>query len=194
MAAEPIQRLTALEYLDLERRSPERHEYLDGTMYAMSGASEPHNTVVANIGTELNLQMRGRPCRVYIADMRVATSPEGPFYYPDVVALCGQPELLDKELDTLVNPMVVVEVLSPSTEGYDRGEKFARYRRIPTLVEYLLVSQTAMHIERFSRDPEGRWVLSDYTAREDELELPAIGCTLALSAIYDKVELDSVEP
>lgn len=194
MAAEPIQRLTALEYLAIERQSGERHEYLDGEMYAMSGASEPHNVIAGNIYAELNLQMRGRPCRAYIADMRVAASPTGPFYYPDVVALCGSPALLDAERDTLLNPMVVIEVLSPSTEGYDRGEKFVRYRQIPTLVEYLLVSQSAKHIERFCRDEDGRWLLSDYIGKDAEIDLPVIGCKLSLAAVYDKVELSGPEP
>lgn len=189
MAVDPIQRMTPEEYLAFERQSPEKHEYWGGEIFAMSGASERHNVIALNIGTELNLQLRGRPCRVYANDMRVAPDALGPFAYPDVVALCGEPRLLDGERDTLLNPAVIVEVLSPTTEAFDRGDKFESYRRIESLATYLLVSQGRMRIERFERQPDDHWLLSDYTLPEQEVELPSIGCKLALAAVYDKAGL-----
>lgn len=187
MAVDPIQRMTAEEYLAFERQSPERHEYWGGEIFAMSGASEQHNSVVTNLVIELGLQMRGRPCRLYSSDMRVAPSADGPFSYPDVVALCGQPVLLDGVRDTLCNPSVIIEVLSPATEAFDRGEKFVQYRRIESLRSYLLVSQGAMRIEHFERQADGPWLLTDFSRPEEAIELPAIGCKLSLAAVYDKV-------
>ena len=188
MTAEPLARLTAAEYLALERATRDKHEFVDGEIVAMAGASEPHTLITLNIGTEFNLQMRGRSCRAYVADLRVAVSPDGPFYYPDVVALCGQPELLDAEADTLLNPAVVVEVLSPSTEAYDRGVKAPAYRAMATLQEYLLVSQEAVRAEHYRRQPNGGWVLADHTGLDDSIELVSVGCTLSLAVAYDKVE------
>lgn len=189
MAVDPIQRMTPEEYLTFERESPERHEYWGGEIFAMSGASERHNSLVSNLVIELGLQMRGRSCRIYSSDMRVAPSKDGPYSYPDVVALCGELRLLDSKRDTLLNPSVIFEVLSPTTEAFDRGEKFVQYRRIESLGSYLLVSQGAMRIERFERQVDGHWLLCDYTRPEEEIELPAIGCKLSLAAVYDQVAL-----
>jgi Uma2 family endonuclease len=124
---QPSQRLTAAEYLAFERASPERHEYVDGQVYAMAGASEAHNVIAGNLFAALHAQLRGRPCRVYMADMRVKVSPTGRYSYPDVAALRGEPAFEDADLDTLLNPSTIVEVLSRSTERSDRGDKFADY-------------------------------------------------------------------
>jgi Uma2 family endonuclease len=178
--------ITPAEYLEIERKAEIRSEYIAGRMYAMSGASEPHGMIIWNLSSELHNQMRGRNCRAYIADMRVKVSPTGMYTYPDIAALCGEPSLEDTHLDTLLNPTVIVEVLSPSTEAYDRGEKFAHYRRLESLREYVLVAQNKMRIEHFRREGE-EWILSEISEPEGTLHLPAIDCHVALAAIYEKV-------
>jgi Uma2 family endonuclease len=189
MSAEPLRRLTSSEYLALDRAAHEKHEFADGEAFAMSGASERHNLIALNIGTEINLQLRDRPCRVYVSDLRVAVSRLGPFYYPDVVALCGQPELLDAEGDTLLNPSALVEILSRSTEAYDRGVKAQGYRSMPSVKEYLLVSQDALRVEHYRRNPSGEWLLADHVDPAEAIELASIGCTLKLAHAYAKVDL-----
>src|SRR5689334_16365950 len=129
--------ITPAEYLELERKAEIRSEYIAGRMYATSGANEPHNLIAGNVFVELRNQTRGRNCRAYMADMRVKVSSTGMYTYPDIAALCGEPRLEDVHVDTLLNPDIIVEVLSPSTEAYDRGEKFAHYRRIESLREYV---------------------------------------------------------
>jgi Uma2 family endonuclease len=188
MASEPLQHLSPEDYLAFERRAETKHEYVGGEVFAMTGASLAHNVIVLNLGTELNLQFRGRPCRVYANDLRVAVSPDGPFYYPDVVALCAEPRLLDAERDTLLNPEVVIEVLSPSTEAFDRGLKFTHYRAIPSLREVVFVAQDAVRVEHFARGEDGQWLLTDHAGLDAVVELPALACHLELARVYDKVE------
>jgi Uma2 family endonuclease len=190
MATDPLRRLSPEEYLAFERGSETKHQYVDGVIFAMAGASERHNAIAGSLITEIGLQLRGRPCRVYPGDLRVAISPAGPFYYPDVVALGTEPQLLDDERDTLVNPAVVIEVLSPSTEAFDRGLKFAHYRCVASLHEVLFVAQDAVRIERFARRPEGQWVLSDHVGTEAAVELPTLGCRLELARVYEKVSFE----
>jgi Uma2 family endonuclease len=176
-------------YLALEREAEEKHEYLDGEIFAMAGASEAHILIVANLVMELGRQLKGRPCKVYPNDMRVNVRPRGLYTYPDVVVVCGKTELEDQHFDTLLNPTVIFEVLSPSTEGYDRGAKFESYRGVVSLAEYVLVSQEKVHVEHYGRQPDGRWMLSETSLIDTMLELPAIGCRLPLSEIYDKTEI-----
>lgn len=179
--------LTPAEYLEIERHSEIKHEYIDGRMHAMSGASEPHVTIAVNIATSLKPQMRGRDCRVYMADMRVNISASGRYTYPDVVAVCGERRFEDSELDTLLNPTVIAEVLSETTEKYDRVEKFDHYRSIASLREYVLVAQSSMRVDHYVlRD--GQWVFSALTAAEERLALPSIGCEISLADIYEGVE------
>ena len=182
--------VTPEEYLAFERESPEKHEYLDGEVLALGGASERHNLLVTNVVRELSTQLKGRPCRVYANDMRVKVDDTGLYTYPDVVALCGEPRFDDPRRDTLLNPSAVLEVLSGSTEGYDRGEKFAHYRKLASLQEYVLISQGRLRVECYTRQEDGRWLLSEASRLEDEVALPSIGCRLVLAEIYDKVELD----
>jgi Uma2 family endonuclease len=179
--------ITPAEYLALERSSREKSEYVNGRVYAMAGASRVHNLVVTNLVRELGTQLRGRPCEVYASDMRVKVQRTGMYTYPDVVALCEQPRLEDAELDTLLNPSVIVEVLSPSTESYDRGEKFAHYRRLDSLQEYVLVAQGTPRIEHFRREGD-HWVLTEISGPGGELRLQSLGCMLRLADIYDRVE------
>ncbi|MFY9973812.1 MAG: Uma2 family endonuclease [Chromatiaceae bacterium] len=190
MSLQPKYHLSFEEWLEAERASAEgRSEYVDGEVFAMTGASAEHNTIVMNIGRELSIQLKGRPCQVYANDMKVLIRSASAGKYPDLVAFCGEPELLDGRRDVLLNPSLLVEVLSNSTEAYDRGDEFALYRQIPSLREYLLVSQSRVLVELFSRGDDGRWVLADYRSLNDRVPLPSLDCTLDLAEIYDKVVL-----
>jgi Uma2 family endonuclease len=182
-------RYTPEEYLALERTAEYKNEYVNGRIYAMTGASREHNLIAGNVFGELRTRLRGRACEVYMGDMRVRVSPTGLYTYPDVVALCGEPRFEDSHVDTLLNPTVIVEVLSPSTEAYDRGEKFAHYRRLETLSEYVLVAQDKMRVEHYRRDGE-HWVLTEISDPEGVLSLLAVGCEIPLREIYERVEFD----
>lgn len=176
---------TADAYLAWERASPQKHELFDGEVFAMAGASEEHNLIVANILRELGNLFRKRPCKVYPSDMRVK-APTGLYTYPDVSAICGRPDFEDAELDTLLNPTVLFEVLSESTELYDRGKKFASYRTIPSLRDYVLVSQDSVSIEHFTRQADGTWNLREIRAGQ-RLELASIEGAIEVDEIYLKV-------
>jgi Uma2 family endonuclease len=190
MALQPKPHLSFDEWLEGERASLEgRSEYVAGEVFAMTGASVEHNAIVANIVRELGIQMKGRPCHVYANDLKVRIRTADAGKYPDLIALCGEHEFQDGGRDVLLNPSLICEVLSDSTEAYDRGNKFAIYRQIPSLREYLLVSQHRVLVELYSRGDDGRWTLFDYSALTDSVPLASVGCTLALAEIYDKVEL-----
>jgi len=181
------------DWLANERAAIEgRSEYIDGEVFAMTGAREQHNLIVTNLIGELHPQLKGRPCRVYANDMKVRICTANAGTYPDLVALCGEHEFLDERRDLLLNPSLIVEVLSNSTEAYDRGDKFAIYRRIPSLTEYLLISQYRLAVELFSRGADDRWTLSEFTALDATVTLASVGCTLTLAQIYDKVDLEPV--
>lgn len=182
---EPKTRLTVEQYLALERKAETKSEYLNGEVFAMTGATREHNLIVLNVGASLHAQLRGRSCEAYIGDMRVRVSTTGLFTYPDVVVVCGEPDL-DNGFDTLLNPTLIVEVLSESTEDYDRGTKFAHYRTIPSLSEYVLVAQKEVHVEHFIRQADG-WLLTETSDLGDTVELPSIGCRLSLKDVYERV-------
>ena len=177
---------TPEEYIAMERKAEFRNEYFSGQIVAMSGASFAHNFINANLVTELNNRLKSGNCVAISSDMRVRAMPRESYFYPDVVVVCGEPEFEDDTFDTLLNPIVIVEVLSPSTEAYDRGEKFTRYKHIASLQEYLLVSQDKVWVEHHRRHGT-QWVLSHYRALEDVLPLPSIGCELPLRDIYARV-------
>ncbi len=191
MAPEPARSTyTAAEYLALERASETRSELVNGQILAMTGASRAHNLIAANISRELGNQLKGRPCEAYQSDMRVKVSATGLYTYPDVVVVCGKPELEDEHGDTLLNPTVIFEVLSPSTEAYDRSEKFAHYLRLESLREYLMVAQDKIRIEQYVR--QGRqWLLSVGTTLDDVVALPSIDCRLVARDVYDRIELSA---
>lgn len=191
MSAEPQRRLTVEEYLALERESETRHEYLDGEIFAMSGASREHNLIGTNLVAALHPQLKQHGCEQYANDMRVRIPATGLYTYPDVVAVCGEPRFEDDERETLLNPNLVVEVLSPSTEDYDRGRKFAHYRSVPSLQVYLLVAQDRAHVEVFTRQPDDRWLLWETDDLDASFELPAVA-TLAMAEVYDRVP--GIEP
>ena len=182
---------TAEEYLTLERSAPYKSEFHDGQIVAMTGASRKHNLITVNIARELSLQLKRRSCEAYSSDMRVKAAKANSYHYPDIAVVCGTPQFEDAYVDTLVNPTVLIEVLSPSTEAYDRGGKFARYRKIATLREYLLVTQDQPSIERYARQGDV-WILTEALGLEASVPLESIDCVLSLREVYDKV-LDDAE-
>jgi Uma2 family endonuclease len=183
-------RLTPEEYLEIERAAELKSEYIDGEMFAMSGASFRHTLIVSNVGVGLHAQLRDRPCTVHMSDLRVATDPLRHYTYPDVIVTCDSPQFVDGQFDTLTNPKVLVEVLSDSTEKYDRGAKFERYRRVPTLAEYVLIAQDRIHLEVYSRQADGSWLLRECSSTADEIGLPSIGCHLKVAEVYAKVTFE----
>lgn len=180
-------RFTPQEYLALERKSETRNEYYNGEIFAMAGASREHNLTVANLLRDIGNQLEDRPCESYPSDMRVFIEATGLYTYPNVSVVCGEPRFQDREVDTLLNPTVIVEVLSPSTEAYDRGDKFRHYRRIDSLREFVLISQDRMMVERYTRQGKD-WVLSDMTDPDQVLKLESIGCQIPLDRIYAKIK------
>jgi Uma2 family endonuclease len=159
-------------------------------MFAMSGGTSEHSRIIVNILTDLNAQFEGRPCEVHGPELRVKVSQTGLYTYPDIVALCGEPRFEDDHFDTLLNPQLIIEVLSPSTESYVRGRKFAHYRAIDSLREYILVSQTECRVERFVRQDDNSWVYSENTDLNSSLELTSVACRLPLGRVYYRVDFE----
>jgi Uma2 family endonuclease len=191
MSVQPKFQFSFDDWLADERAAFEsRSEYVNGEVFAMTGASEAHNLIVTNTVRELSTQMKGRPCRVYANDMKVRIRAANEGRYPDLIALCGERDFHDGRRDVILNPALVVEVLSDSTEAYVRGKKSAAYRLIPSLGDLLLLSQHEVHAELYTRQADGRWLLEDFTALTDRVPLESVGCTLSLAEVYDKVELD----
>ena len=174
MAAQPLPFVTEAEYLAQERDSLVKHEYYNGEIFAMSGGTEPHNLIAVNVCATLHSQLRRRPCRVYNSDMRVKVLRTGLNTYPDASIVCGQPQFTNDTHDTIVNPVLIIEVLSPSTERYDRGMKFQNYRTIDVLQDYILIAQDEHHIEHYSRQKAGQWVLNEVSGIEAALAIPIV--------------------
>jgi Uma2 family endonuclease len=185
------------EYLALERASKERHEYLDGEICLMAGESPEHGTICTNIGGQLYYQLRGGSFQVWSKDRKVRSGPipklrfsnQGLYSFPDLVVVCGEPRFLDEHRDVLINPKLIIEVLSPTTEGFDRGEKFVRYRTyLHSLTDYVVVAQSKPLIEHYARDANGQWVIAA-TAIDlaESVYLSSIDCTLRLSDVYDRI-------
>ena len=197
MALPPAELLyTVTGYLAFERSADERHEYLDGHLYAMAGESLNHGIICTNLVIALGAQLRGTPCLLLSKDMKVRSSPlpqtqqfrKGLFSYPDLVIVCGEPLLHDAHRDVLLNPKVIIEVLSPSTEAFDRGAKFLRYQTWnPTLTDYVLVSQEAPIIEHFIRRDDGSWSYYVYQELERQVSIASVGCMLRLTDVYDRI-------
>jgi Uma2 family endonuclease len=176
------------EYLALERVDKYKNEYLAGRIYAMSGGTPTHAAIAMNVGGEIRTQLKGSECRVFSSDLKVRSGASTLFAYPDVTVVCGNLEYHDSKADVITNPVVIVEVLSDSTEAFDRGDKFINYRQIESLADYLLVSQTGCLVEHYTKLPDGKWILNPVSGLESEIEIRSIGCTLRLSEIYDKIE------
>ncbi len=186
-------RYTPAEYLALERSAEERSEYLDGEIFAMAGASRRHNLICLNVGAELRAQLRERPCEVYVNDMRVRIVATGLYTYPDGVVVCGEPTFEDAEVDTLLNPTLLVEVLSKSTADYDRGGKFEHYRTIESLREYVSVAQDKAQVVHYVRQDDNSWLLTEISGLEGRVKLPSIDAELIMAEVYAKVKLDRVQ-
>lgn len=184
-------RLTPEEYLLLERAAEGKSEYLDGEMLPMPGASRQHNLITLNIGAGLHRQLRNRPCEVYASDMRVKVSATGLYTYPDVVVVCEEPQFEDARFDTLINPTMLIEVLSESTENYDRGRKFSHYRSVESLKEYVLVAQTERRVEQYVRHSDGKWLYASSGDPSGIIDLTSLGCGLSLADVYHRVRFSS---
>ena len=190
---------TPEEYLTREREAFERHEWLDGIIYAMSGESPQHSLICSNVNAIFNLQLRGKPCAVYSPNMKVysrlpnETGLKGLFSYPDTTIVCGPALFHDKHRDVLTNPRVVIEVLSTTTERYDRGKKFLRYQQNPSLTDYVLVAQGYASIEHYARQADDSWVYSSATALTASLSLGSVECDLPLAEVYDRIEFPLTE-
>jgi len=181
---------TPQEYLRLERRAEYKSEYLNGEIFAMTGASRKHNLITTNISSLLHGQLKASPFEVYAAAMRVKVRASGLYTYPEVVIVCDEPQFEDDFVDTLLNPAVLIEVLSESTERYDRIAKSSYYRTIDSLAEHLLVAQDEMRLEQYARQPNGQWSLFEHTSIDSVAQLTSIGCSLTLSDVYDKITFE----
>jgi Uma2 family endonuclease len=188
MSSQPKTFLTPEEYLEAERCAERKSEYFQGEMFAMAGATPRHVFIVTNLVAELRQQLKERPCRVGSSDFRLRVSPTGLYTYPDVMVVCDPAQYADDQRDTLLNPVVIIEVLSASTRDYDRGQKFPHYRALDSLQEYLAVAQDTAHVEQWTRQPENHWLLSEYSDLTQNIALKSIDCVLRLSEIYDKVQ------
>lgn len=182
--------LTPAEYLKIERASELRHEYFQGEMFAMTGGSARHSLIKMNIGRELSTKLKGQPCTAFDSDLRIRVSPTGLYTYPDVSVVCGELEYDDVQRDTVVNPTLLIEVLSDSSEAYDRGKKFEHYRQIAALREYVLISQKWPTIERYLRNPDDTWTLTAVLGLDASLHLASLDVTLSLAEVYDRVTFD----
>jgi Uma2 family endonuclease len=182
------EKITRTEYLEFDESSPQKHEFCAGQIFAMSGGTFNHSTIGLNIATTLRNQLRGKPCQPMNSDMRVHT-PSGLDTYPDISVFCAEPELSDKER-TLHNPLVIIEVLSPTTRNYDRGDKFWHYRSIPTLQDYLLIDSESVYAEHHHRQNKDEWLLHEYYDLQDTLTLDSLGTTLTLAVLYEQARFD----
>ncbi len=187
MTSQSTLKFSAEDYLAMERNHPEKHQFFDGEIFLMGGASPTHNLITTNIIGELRFAMKHQPCRVYANDLRVKVDPSGLYTYPDVVVSCGEERFDDEQKDTLLNPIVLIEVLSESTEAYDRGGKFAHYRQLDSMQHYILVSQTEPLVECFSRHTDEGWLFSEARGLDATLSISSLECQLALTEVYAKI-------
>jgi Uma2 family endonuclease len=183
-----VRRLTPAEYLARERAAAHRSEYFDGACFAMAGGSPRHSLIKVNLTGELHVRLKGAPCTAYDSDLRILVVRTGLYTYPDVSVICGPLEFEDDHRDTVLNPRLIVEVLSESSEAYDRGRKFGHYRQIPTLREYVLVSQEEPKVECFWHNDDGTWTMSEAAGLDSVLRLRSLGIEFSLREIYDKVD------
>ena len=189
MSANAQPRFTVEEYLEFDRKSEIRNEYYNGQIYAMAGGTHNHAIINANISGELRARLKGRACRTTSSDLRVQIPVKGSYVYPDVVVVCGEPQYGDKVTDVLLNPTLVIEVLSPSTESLDRGLKSSYYRSHDSLREYAIVSQTEARVEIYTRQPSG-WLLAESAGLDTACHFKSVDCTVPLAEIYDKVNFE----
>lgn len=190
MASNAVTKVTEEQYLALDRAAEFRSELLDGEIVAMSGGSPRHSKLQINLALEIETALRGTPCQTFSSDLRVRVSPRM-YTYPDLTVVCGKLLLADDRQDILLNPKVLFEVLSPSTEYYDRGVKFRRYREIESLTDYILVDQDQARIEQFTRGEAHTWTFRDYQDASETLLIESIGVSLPIARIYERIEFPS---
>ncbi len=188
MIPQEKKKMTPKEYLEFEKNSEFKHEYFDGEIFAMVGAKFNHNRISSNIVREVGNQLKQTPCSVFSSDMRVKIQEIEKYTYPDIVVACDKIELLEDELDSLLNPVVIIEILSHSTEAYDRGLKFTHYQFIDSLQEYILIAQHACDVVKFKRNEGNSWLYTSHMNMEQAIKIESIECELPLSEIYHKVE------
>ena len=193
MSSAALKRLSWEEYVEHERHATGKSEFFDGELFAMAGGSANHSLVATNFCGEARNALKPRDCRVHGSDLRVRC-PNGLGTYPDASIVCGEPQYEGDDENTLLNPLVIVEVLSPTTEAYDRGKKFEHYQTLPSLQEYVLISQDHVRIEHFARQSQfGQWLLTTYNDPDGRLELPAVGITLSIAELYAKVKFEEAD-
>ena len=186
---------TPEEYLAFERAAETKHEYLDGQIYAMAGGSPPHNQICFNLSGEIHPQIKGTACIGYTSDQKIRTDPMDLFSYPDLTIVCGEPQFHDKQKDVILNPKVIIEVLSPNTEAYDRREKLTRYQNLKSVSDYILIAQDRPHVEHFVRQKGKRqWLFAIETEMKAEIFIASINCKLKLADIYDRVVFPPIKP
>jgi len=190
MIPQEKKKISPEEYLEFEKNSELKHEYFDGEIFAMVGARKNHNRISSNTSSILWNKLQSTQCEVFSSDMRVKIAAIEKYTYPDIVVACDRIEFLEDELDSLLNPVVIIEILSDSTESYDRGLKFTHYRLIESLQEYILISQYHCQVEKFKRDKDGIWIYSSVEKMEQSVKIDSIKCELPLSEIYHRVELE----
>ena len=191
MSSLPQPFITPEEYLEAERQAEFRSEYLDGQVYSMAGTSRVHNRITKNIWDSLDDQLVVGPCEVFAIDLKVRVATAGPYFYPDLVVVCGDPQMQDPHDDVIVNPKVVIEILSPSTESYDRGKKFQAYARHGSLSAYVLVAQDHIQVDLYLRQPNGHWDFTSISDADGVVEILTIGVRLKIADIYYRVKFDT---
>lgn len=188
MAAPVLNYLSASDFLEFERNSNEKHEFFQGKIIAMAGASLSHNRIVSNIIGDLNRFLKGKSCEVFLSDLRVNIPTSETFTYPDVTIICGKPEMVDNKMDTVRNPTVIIEVMSPSTEQNDRGAKFFNYMQIPALQEYLIISSTSVYALSAKKQADNSWKFDEIKNLSNHLAIKSINHEISLEEIYENVE------
>ena len=178
------------EYLELEEQAQQRHEYLDGQIIPIAGVKANHNTIALNLSSALNYNFKKKPYRVFISDLRLWIPNCGLYTYPDVMVVNTPLVYAENRQDTVINPIAIAEILSDSTEKYDRGDKFRMYRTIPSFQEYLLISQSAMQVEKFTKNDSQQWVLSEYAGKDSKITFDSFEFKISLDELYDRVEFD----
>jgi len=191
MSTQPTRYLTPQQYLEIERAAEFRSEYFNGVMYNMSGGSWRHDRITGDVFRLLGQQLRGRECSVVSSSFRLQVSPDGIYTYPDITVFCGPPKFADRHTDMITDATLIVEVLSTSTENYDRGFKFEQYRRLASLSEYLLISQDRVHIEHYARQADRSWLMRETSARDAVIVLDSIDCTLPVAEAYERVNFEA---
>jgi Uma2 family endonuclease len=190
MSTQPKPYLTPEQYLEIERAAEYKSEYFNGEMFAMAGGSVNHAMIAGDLSRILGEQLRGRSCTIVGSDLRLRVSPEGLYTYPDIVVFCGKPQLADPRKDMIIDATVIIEVLSPSTENYDRGFKFEQYRRIASLKDYIVFAQNRVHVEQNTRQDDGAWMLRETSDMNAVIQLPSIECSFRVAEAYERVEFE----